>query len=68
MVGDDRIQGPLAEAAGISTKASNYLEKEDTNGIVIEFIKNYLEPITIKSTSFLRCVVATNLYLCYKHF
>ena len=43
MVKDERIKIPLAEAAGISTKATNYLEPKDIDGIVVEFITNYLE-------------------------
>ena len=44
MAKDPRTKGPLAEAAGISTKASNYIGQEDINIIVLEFIKNFLEP------------------------
>lgn len=44
MATDDRVKAPLAEAAGISTKASNYLSKDDIQSIVIEFIINFLEP------------------------
>ena len=41
---DKRVFVPLSEAAGISTKASNYLDKADISGIVDEFVKNFLEP------------------------
>jgi len=41
---DPLIRSPLAAAAGISTKASNFLEEKDTDGIVAEFISGYLEP------------------------
>jgi type II restriction enzyme len=40
---DKRIFVPLSEAAGISTKASNYLESSDIEGIIKEFIENFLE-------------------------
>ena len=40
---DKRILVPLAEAAGISTKASNHLEQSDIEGIIKEFIENFLE-------------------------
>ena len=40
---DKRIFVPLSEAAGVSTKASDYLQKTDVEAIVKEFIKNYLE-------------------------
>lgn len=41
---DKTLKGPLAEAAGVSTKASNYISSEDIEGIVKEFIASYLEP------------------------
>ncbi len=44
MAQDLRTKSPLAEASGVSTKASNYLEQKDIDGIVIEFIANFLEP------------------------
>jgi hypothetical protein len=44
LIGDLRIKKALIEAAGISTKANNYLQKEDVDKIVLEFIKTYLEP------------------------
>ena len=44
LVNDKRVYLSLAEASGISTKANNYLEKKDIDGIVIEFIANFLEP------------------------
>jgi len=40
---DERIFVPLSEAAGVSTKASNYLKKTDIEGIIKEFIENFLE-------------------------
>lgn len=40
---DERIFVPLSEAAGISTKASKYLEKSDIELIIKEFIENFLE-------------------------
>jgi len=44
MVNDERIFAPIGEAAGISTKANNYLQTDDIKEIVIEFISNFLEP------------------------
>lgn len=44
MANDERTKAPLAEASGVSTKASNYIKQEDIDGIVIEFISNFLEP------------------------
>jgi hypothetical protein len=44
LANDRRIFVPLSEAAGISTKASNYLEHSDITGIINEFIKNFLAP------------------------
>jgi type II restriction enzyme len=40
---DKRIFVPLSEAAGVSTKASNYLEKADLDAIIREFIEFFLE-------------------------
>ena len=44
LIADTRIKKALVEAAGISTKANNYLQNEDVEKIVLEFIKTYLEP------------------------
>ncbi len=44
LIGDGRIKKALIEAAGISTKANNYLQKEDIDKIVFEFINTYLKP------------------------
>jgi hypothetical protein len=41
---DPLVKGPLAIAAGVSTKASNYLDNTDIDTIVLEFIKNFLKP------------------------
>ena len=41
---DEQAKVPLAEAAGISTKAKNYLDQTDIDEIVIEFISNFLAP------------------------
>jgi hypothetical protein len=40
----DEIKGSCYEAAGVSVKANNYLSKEDLNDILLEFIKEFLEP------------------------
>jgi hypothetical protein len=40
---DVRIFSQLVEAAGVSTKANDYLTKTDVEAIVKEFIKNFLE-------------------------
>ncbi len=44
LLADTRIKLPLAEAAGISTKASVFLSPEDIDAIILEFIKIYLDP------------------------
>lgn len=44
LIGDGRINKALIEAAGISTKANNYLQKDDIDKIVFEFINTYLKP------------------------
>lgn len=44
MAKDARTKRPLAEAAGVSTKAGNYLEQKDIDDIVSKFIENFLLP------------------------
>ncbi|MEE9432583.1 MAG: AvaI/BsoBI family type II restriction endonuclease [Melioribacteraceae bacterium] len=40
----DEIKNSCYEAAGVSVKATNYLSDEDLNKILVEFIKEFLEP------------------------
>lgn len=40
----DEIKTSCYEAAGVSVKANNYLSDEDLNSILLEFIKEFLEP------------------------
>lgn len=40
----DEIRSSCYEAAGVSVKANNYLSEADLNGILKEFIKEFLEP------------------------
>jgi hypothetical protein len=41
---DKRVKLSLAEAAGISTKANKFLDENDVDGIVLEFIDKFLKP------------------------
>lgn len=40
----DDIKSSCYEAAGVSVKANKYLSKDDLNDILLEFIKEFLEP------------------------
>lgn len=40
----DEIKNSCYEAAGVSVKANNYLSDDDLNDILLEFIKEFLEP------------------------
>lgn len=40
----DEIKASCYEAAGVSVKANNYLSDDDLNEILLEFIKEFLEP------------------------
>lgn len=40
----DEIKASCYEAAGVSIKANNYLTEDDLNEILLEFIKEFLEP------------------------
>jgi type II restriction enzyme len=40
----DGIKGSCYEAAGVSVKANSYLSSDDLNEILLEFIKEFLEP------------------------
>lgn len=40
----DEIKNSCYEAAGVSVKANNYLTENDLNDILLEFIKEFLEP------------------------
>ncbi len=40
----DEIKNSCCEAAGVSVKANKYLSKDDLNEILLEFIKEFLEP------------------------
>jgi len=40
----DEIKACCYEAAGVSVKANNYLSDDDLNEILLEFIKEFLEP------------------------
>jgi Restriction endonuclease BsobI len=40
----DEIKNSCYEAAGVSVKANKYLSKDDLNEILLEFIKEFLEP------------------------
>lgn len=44
LLNDISNRSPLAEAAGVSTKAANFLNHKDIDGIVEKFIRGYLEP------------------------
>jgi Restriction endonuclease BsobI len=40
----EEIKGSCYEAAGVSVKANKFLSKDDLNDILLEFIKEFLEP------------------------
>lgn len=40
----DEVKDCFYEAAGVSVKAKSYLSKDDLNEILLEFIKDFLEP------------------------